>query len=225
MCKGFTNGCDCKPCRNMQRYFKIMGYDRLTPRQKSDHDARVAATETTGSPPRFSIKCLTICQPYAELIAMREKRIENRQWPTGHRGPLIIHAGKSNEWLDPDYTTQYPNIDPPRMEFGAVVAVCRLAWVTDETRLHHARFTLADTRFDWAWEHEHREGPWYWILESIVRLDDAIPMRGQQGLYDVEPKIIKRIEKQLGPNIWNQLRDPACDADHARQKELFNGKA
>jgi hypothetical protein len=44
-------------------------------------------------------KALTICQPYAELIARGEKVIENRTWPTSYRGPLLIHAGKSREWL------------------------------------------------------------------------------------------------------------------------------
>jgi hypothetical protein len=45
------------------------------------------------------VKALTICQPYAELIARGQKRVENREWPTRYRGPLLIHAGKSREWL------------------------------------------------------------------------------------------------------------------------------
>ena len=45
------------------------------------------------------MKALTICQPYAEMIANHEKPIENRTWPTSYRGPLAIHAGKSRAWL------------------------------------------------------------------------------------------------------------------------------
>src|SRR3546814_21116370 len=45
------------------------------------------------------MKALTICQPYAELILLGLKRVENRSKPTRHRGPLLIHAGKSRDWL------------------------------------------------------------------------------------------------------------------------------
>ncbi len=37
---------------------------------------------------------LSIRQPWAYLIASGIKTIENRSWPTKHRGPFIIHASK-----------------------------------------------------------------------------------------------------------------------------------
>ena len=50
---------------------------------------------------------LTVCQPYASLIvgwpgiAVEDvKRVENRGWRTSYRGPLLIHAGKSTDYLD-----------------------------------------------------------------------------------------------------------------------------
>ena len=46
------------------------------------------------------MKALTVCQPYASLIvgwpgiAIEDiKQIENRNWKTSYRGPLLIHAG------------------------------------------------------------------------------------------------------------------------------------
>lgn len=41
------------------------------------------------------MKALTIRQPWAALIAAGVKTIETRSWPTKHRGPLAIHAGKA----------------------------------------------------------------------------------------------------------------------------------
>lgn len=38
---------------------------------------------------------LSIRQPWAWLIAMGFKDIENRDWPTRYRGPVLIHAGKT----------------------------------------------------------------------------------------------------------------------------------
>lgn len=37
---------------------------------------------------------LSIRQPWAWLILHAGKDIENRDWPTKYRGPLLIHAGK-----------------------------------------------------------------------------------------------------------------------------------
>ncbi len=114
------------------------------------------------------MKALTICQPYAEMIARGEKVIENRTWPTNYRGPLAIHAGKSKCWMDDDDIAEYP-----RMAFGAVVATA----------------TLVDCKrvTDLPWElqgNEHANGPWCWLLTDVLRLDKPIPARGAQGLWD-----------------------------------------
>lgn len=37
---------------------------------------------------------LSIRQPWAWLIVHGPKRIENREWPTRYRGPILIHASK-----------------------------------------------------------------------------------------------------------------------------------
>ena len=38
---------------------------------------------------------LSIRQPWASLILVPWKGIENRNWPTCYRGPLLIHAAKT----------------------------------------------------------------------------------------------------------------------------------
>ena len=40
------------------------------------------------------MKCISIRQPWAWLIIHGGKDIENRTWPSNHRGPLLIHASK-----------------------------------------------------------------------------------------------------------------------------------
>lgn len=40
------------------------------------------------------MKALSILQPWATLIVSGAKDVENRTWPTGHRGPMLVHAGK-----------------------------------------------------------------------------------------------------------------------------------
>jgi len=70
------------------------------------------------------MKALTIHQPYAELIASGEKRVENRTWATRHRGHLAIHAGSSRVSLN---ILDVP-FDVEDVPFGAVVAVVNVAW-------------------------------------------------------------------------------------------------
>ncbi len=40
------------------------------------------------------MKCLSVCQPFAELIVQGKKTIELRKWNTKFRGEFLIHAAK-----------------------------------------------------------------------------------------------------------------------------------
>lgn len=40
------------------------------------------------------MKCLSLWQPWASLVAHGKKRVETRGWPLRYRGPLLIHAAK-----------------------------------------------------------------------------------------------------------------------------------
>jgi hypothetical protein len=133
------------------------------------------------------MKALTICQPYAELIARGEKRVENREWPTRYRGPLLIHAGKSREWLDGETDTELEEEFGRKVEFGAIVAKADLVaclWIDDIALGEH------DKEFPWLREHAHTNGSWCWVLANVERLPEAIPWRGAQGLWDYSPPSI-----------------------------------
>lgn len=40
------------------------------------------------------MRCITLHQPWASLVALGAKRVETRSWKTSYRGPLAIHAAK-----------------------------------------------------------------------------------------------------------------------------------
>jgi hypothetical protein len=136
------------------------------------------------------MKALTICQPYAELIARGDKRVENRRWPTGYRGLLAIHAGKSREWLDlndAEDADESCEIPLREMSFGAVVAVARLVDCLDKRRIDRG---FHDRNYPWLRGHEHTEGPWCWVLDDVRRLQTPVPYRGAQGLFDVPDELL-----------------------------------
>lgn len=46
------------------------------------------------------MKALSIKQPWAKLIALGFKDIENRKWKTSYRGKILIHAGKKDDDME-----------------------------------------------------------------------------------------------------------------------------
>lgn len=120
--------------------------------------------------PGAPVQALTILQPYAHLIVIGEKYIENRSWPTRYRGPLVIHAGKGRTMLDPDDVARFGDA----MAFGAIVGIATLTDCVPVEQLHYH-----DAR------HEHAHGPWCWFLRDVYRCD-PVPHRGAQGLWTPE---------------------------------------
>ena len=128
----------------------------------------------------------TIFQPDAHLIALpdshpRAKRIENRRQYVSYRGPILIHAGKTRDWLLPEDIADFPN-----MAFGAAVAHANLV---DCVRLEKLPERLRDN--------EHAEGPFCLLLEDVIALPRPIPCRGYQGLWYAESVLEAAVLAQL----------------------------
>ena len=58
------------------------------------------------------MKCLSVCQPFADLIIQGKKTIELRKWNTKFRGEFLIHASKKIRLDDilTDYLPQFKNL-------------------------------------------------------------------------------------------------------------------
>ena len=142
------------------------------------------------------MKALTVCQPYAHLIVTGEKRVENRGWYCKHRGPVLIHAGKSRRWLD----TYHPL--PEGMVFGAIVGRVEVVACFSIFSIRHGKL-WPDER--WMRTHKHTEGPFCLILERIERLIEPIVYRGQQRLFNVPDSV-------LAGAAWINLEPPEAVA-------------
>lgn len=136
------------------------------------------------------MKALTIHQPYARLIVTGAKRVENRTWYTPFRGALLIHAGKSREWLDGVDEAEYAAPGDP-LEFGAIVGRCRVSRCIAPAGIEMGAQSNAFYRALLAPDHRHHvNGPWCWVLDSIVRFTEPHPWRGAQGLFDVPDDVV-----------------------------------
>ncbi len=141
------------------------------------------------------MKMLTICQPYADLILLPDshpehKRTENRRWHTSYHGPLLIHAGKSREWMEEDDDRPGHEIYGLRIAdivFGAILGVVEQV----------ACYPVIDIRaghipHDWLWlmNHQHVEGPYCHVYQNVRRFAVPIPYKGAQGFCDVPMSVV-----------------------------------
>jgi hypothetical protein len=137
------------------------------------------------------MKALTICQPYADLICLpdddaRAKRVENRTWGTSYRGALLIHAGKSKQWLSGD---NY-GLSVAGMTFGAIVGVARLADCVAVRDFMGPTGEAIKRRWPWLNQHIHTEGPFCFVLTECRRFAKPIPYRGAQGFFDLPREVV-----------------------------------
>ncbi|MDQ0472778.1 ASCH domain-containing protein [Labrys wisconsinensis] len=64
------------------------------------------------------MKALSIMQPWAWLIVNGHKDVENRDWPTAFRGPVLIHAGKKlDEYAAADVRNRRHPVTGERLPF------------------------------------------------------------------------------------------------------------
>ena len=63
------------------------------------------------------MKCLSLKQPFADLLALGEKTIELRKWNTKFRGKFLIHASKN---IDKEACERL-DIDIDKLAKGAII--------------------------------------------------------------------------------------------------------
>lgn len=120
------------------------------------------------------VLALTLWQPWASAIAYGTKRIENRSWPTDHRGLVLIHAGRTIDPNAKDASLARPFLRRPFPK-GAIVAVARLESCHEDD----GWCTLWSAR-----------GSWHWRLSTVVPLARPLPWPGARGLWTPPPGLL-----------------------------------
>jgi len=140
------------------------------------------------------VKALTLHEPWASLIAYGWKEVETRDWYTGYRGPLAIHAGLRNP--DPTelsritFALGHRGFEVPELTFGAVVCVCQLvACVPTDLADIASKKLKPDFCPKRGWQFERQfgiydSGRWAWILRDVQRLDRPLAARGLRKLWN-----------------------------------------
>ena len=155
--------------------------------------------EDLNKPAPRSMKCLTICQPWAWGIVgdVRarctdtlggDKSIENRTWSTAWRGELLLQAGKSDKYLGTYGPGELPK---ERMTFGAIVGVASLVAVLEKGRFGAAELRSAGmTAVQIEATRRFIEGPYCFVLVKKRRFVEPVPYVGKQGFFDVPISVV-----------------------------------
>ncbi|MGI9567049.1 MAG: ASCH domain-containing protein [Nitrosopumilus sp.] len=127
------------------------------------------------------MKCLSISQPYADLIISGKKTIELRKWNTNFRGEFLIHAPLKIRTED----SKRLKINK-KFVTGAIVGKAELydvkkytskKEIRDDKQFHHAGRNFQDRTFGF-------------MLKNPKTFKSPIPWKGRLGFFDVDlPKI------------------------------------
>jgi hypothetical protein len=96
------------------------------------------------------MKCLSLKQPFADLLALGEKIVELRKWNTRFRGDFLIHASKN---IDEDACERL-DIDIDTLSIGAIMGSAFLSDVKiysnqeDFNRDKQKHFSIISKYFD-----------------------------------------------------------------------------
>jgi ASCH domain len=147
------------------------------------------------------VKCLTVRQPYAWAIIHGQKRIENRSRQTTHRGPLAIHAGKTqDEFKGRDFAETMPGLPTiDDLAFGAIIGVVDVVECVPYDQVRDQPFA--------------EPLGFCWLLAN-PRPIEPVPLRGALSLFEVpDPSVLSTLPTP-GPGTTH--RDDAADLAELR---------
>lgn len=128
------------------------------------------------------MKALTLTQPWASLMALRQKTVETRSWYTAYRGLLVIHAAKGfpvwarETCTEPEFAAALGGRLASDLPLSRGLCVVRLhACVSTEGFIPPVEEEVFG---------DYSMGRWAWITEYVKPLEDPPPVRGALGLWD-----------------------------------------
>ena len=124
------------------------------------------------------MKCLSVSQPYADLIINGKKTIELRTWNTKFRGEFLIHAPIKIK----DEACKRLSIDKSNLRTGVIIGKVEIYDVKSYNSLEELK---RDYKKHFATEEffRHKYG---FLLKNPQALRVPIPYKGSLGFFEVK---------------------------------------
>ena len=123
------------------------------------------------------MKCLSVCQPFADLIISGKKTIELRVWDTNFRGNFLVHS-----------PLKVRTADCARLGIGKDLitgAIIGMAELYDVKRYDSLQALHADADFHHAGR-DHPAKAFGFMLKNPKALRIPIPCPGQLGFFEAK---------------------------------------
>ena len=128
------------------------------------------------------MKCLSVCQPFAELIVQGKKTIELRKWNTKFRGEFLVHAPQKIRLDDCKRLKIKSNLT-----VGAIIGKVELI---DVKEYENAVQIKIDSKKHLA-SNDGSGSKYGFILQNPKQLRIPIPCSGQLNFFEFRPELTK----------------------------------
>ena len=129
------------------------------------------------------MKCLSLKQPYADLLAFGEKTIELRKWYTKFRGEFLIHASKNIDLQ----ACERLDIDIDNLTIGAIIGS---AFLYDFKEYSNQEEFNKDKQKHFSLVTKYFDGYKYGFLIRNARMfKKSIPYPGKLRFFEVDNSI------------------------------------
>jgi len=135
------------------------------------------------------MKCLSVCQPFAELIVQGKKTIELRKWNTKFRGEFLVHAAKNI--LEEDCKRM--KISPKTVTTGAIIGKVNLV----DVKKYESDKELNKDKKKHHSVSDNTKNKYGFILENPKKLRVPIEYMGKLNFFEFHPDEIKNNEVKL----------------------------
>ncbi|MEP6575545.1 MAG: ASCH domain-containing protein [Nitrososphaerota archaeon] len=138
------------------------------------------------------MRCLSLKQPYAELVVSCKMTIEVRTWNTNFRGQFLVHAPKKIN----EEACKRLKIDQSKLVTGAIVGKANLY---DVIPYGSKKSFINDKNKHFAGS--NYEKPKYgFLVNHAKKFDFPIPIRGKLGFFNVALNGFRLTEKSETPS-------------------------
>ncbi len=134
------------------------------------------------------MKCLSVCQPFAELIIQGKKTIELRKWNTKFRGEFLVHAAKNILTEDCKRMKISSSITT-----GAIIGKVKL---TDVKKYESDKELKSDKKKHYS-SSDITKNKYGFILENPKKLRVPIPYSGKLNFFEFHPDKMKNDDVKI----------------------------
>lgn len=130
------------------------------------------------------MKVLSIKEPWATLIASKQKYIETRSWKTSYRGELYIHASKKLINKKDEKIQELLKLLPTQeMNYGKIICKCELVdcIYMDEKFINEIKQNKQEYICGY-----YQIGRFAWILEKMELIQPKIEAKGKLNIWNFE---------------------------------------